>query len=346
MVLPAKYDRFLQDIYKIDSLYSYKERVLLGLQDLLPFESGAFFLVKVQTKEFLDPVHYNIDLNCFQTYSKHYHKYDIYKETIFTANPVPIIDRASDYLDYREWEKNEHRADFLLKMGFYHLAGMQFFDEGKPVAELTFHRCKNQPDFNNNEMRILGWAYTHIQNSLKNTLHFHHEKKMKNILAQTVDDRYIIIMDQNSKVVYLTNKTEKYVASKGKQHQIKFWQDVREMSNCKNNNQNGMNFSAGYFISTSYKYGSETIRVECRAMHLNEDNYTFIELLVPRHAPQHHYTGKEKVVLDLILEGKNNNDIAEQLQVSVNTVKTHVRNILKKNNLKSRLELILAWKKD
>lgn len=51
-------------------------------------------------------------------------------------------------------------------------------------------------------------------------------------------------------------------------------------------------------------------------------------------------TKRELQVLDKILEGKSNNEISEELFVSINTIKTHVAHILKKENVKNRLQLI------
>ena len=50
-------------------------------------------------------------------------------------------------------------------------------------------------------------------------------------------------------------------------------------------------------------------------------------------------TSKEKEIIDLILEGKSNKEIAEILYVSLSTVKTHINNIYGKINIKSRKEL-------
>lgn len=51
-------------------------------------------------------------------------------------------------------------------------------------------------------------------------------------------------------------------------------------------------------------------------------------------------TEREKDVLQLILLGKSNKDIAQQLCISENTVKTHARNIFSKYEVASRTELI------
>lgn len=51
-------------------------------------------------------------------------------------------------------------------------------------------------------------------------------------------------------------------------------------------------------------------------------------------------TGRENEVLELILSGKSNREIATELIISENTVKTHTKNIFSKYNVGSRAELI------
>ena len=51
-------------------------------------------------------------------------------------------------------------------------------------------------------------------------------------------------------------------------------------------------------------------------------------------------TAREQEVLQLILAGRSNRDIAEELFISENTVKTHARSIFSKYDVSSRAELI------
>ncbi len=51
-------------------------------------------------------------------------------------------------------------------------------------------------------------------------------------------------------------------------------------------------------------------------------------------------TEAEKKVCELMLAGKKNQEIAEELFITVNTVKYHFRNILRKSNCNNRQELI------
>ena len=57
-------------------------------------------------------------------------------------------------------------------------------------------------------------------------------------------------------------------------------------------------------------------------------------------------TARERDVLRLMADGKNNSEIAAQLLVSENTVKTHVSNIFDKLNCRDRAAAVLsAWKR-
>jgi two-component system NarL family response regulator len=52
-------------------------------------------------------------------------------------------------------------------------------------------------------------------------------------------------------------------------------------------------------------------------------------------------TEREMEVLGLVAQGMNNRDIAKELFISENTVKNHIRNILEKLHLHSRMEAVV-----
>ncbi len=74
----------------------------------------------------------------------------------------------------------------------------------------------------------------------------------------------------------------------------------------------------------------ETISTRLATL-LREDNLT-------PSPGQVEFTAREEQIVALIAEGKNNKLIARQLGISDGTVKVHVKNILRKLNLSSRLE--------
>jgi DNA-binding NarL/FixJ family response regulator len=61
----------------------------------------------------------------------------------------------------------------------------------------------------------------------------------------------------------------------------------------------------------------------------------------PQQVPAPKLTDREMEVLKLIARGMNNRDIAKELFISENTVKNHVRNILEKLQIHSRMEAVM-----
>jgi DNA-binding NarL/FixJ family response regulator len=61
----------------------------------------------------------------------------------------------------------------------------------------------------------------------------------------------------------------------------------------------------------------------------------------PPDLPAPRLTARELEVLRLVAEGMSNRDVATELTISENTVKNHVRNILEKLHLHSRMEAVM-----
>jgi two-component system NarL family response regulator len=61
----------------------------------------------------------------------------------------------------------------------------------------------------------------------------------------------------------------------------------------------------------------------------------------PQQVPAPKLTEREMEVLKLVARGMNNRDIAKELFISENTVKNHVRNILEKLQIHSRMEAVM-----
>ena len=64
-----------------------------------------------------------------------------------------------------------------------------------------------------------------------------------------------------------------------------------------------------------------------------------IEDILPGYAAAHHLSAREREVLALVIAGKDNRTIANELILSEGTIKTHVHNIMVKTDTKSRNEL-------
>jgi len=61
--------------------------------------------------------------------------------------------------------------------------------------------------------------------------------------------------------------------------------------------------------------------------------------MIAKCSNKYELTNREQEVLGLIISGKSNNEIAEDLFISINTVKKHLTHIFKKTKVKNRTEL-------
>jgi len=62
-------------------------------------------------------------------------------------------------------------------------------------------------------------------------------------------------------------------------------------------------------------------------------------VLTPEKLSLYGFTGRERELLPLVISGKSNQQIADTLNISVTTVKTHLSKIFKKSDVNSRFEL-------
>lgn len=70
------------------------------------------------------------------------------------------------------------------------------------------------------------------------------------------------------------------------------------------------------------------------------DRMLHMEDVLPAYAMHHDLTAREREVLVLVVQGKDNQNIASELHLAVGTVKTHVHNIMAKAGCSNRQELI------
>ncbi len=102
-----------------------------------------------------------------------------------------------------------------------------------------------------------------------------------------------------------------------------------------------------FYASLALQQAAETLRLRFKEppASSNPALQQHVDDLLPAFCSRHLLTAREQVVLALIMQGKDNQNIASELQLAVGTVKAHVHNILKKTNHTSRQDLMRDfWK--
>lgn len=105
------------------------------------------------------------------------------------------------------------------------------------------------------------------------------------------------------------------------------------------------NFSENFLILAfaffALRAAAETLRLRFKEPPSadNPDLRGYIDELLPAYCERFGLTAREREILQLVLEGKDNQNIASTLQLALGTVKAHVHNILKKTGHGTRQEL-------
>ncbi len=105
------------------------------------------------------------------------------------------------------------------------------------------------------------------------------------------------------------------------------------------------NFSENFlmlaFAFFSLREAAATLRLRFKEPPVSENPVVRqqIDDLLPAYSERHGMTAREREILTLVLQGKDNQNIASELQLALGTVKAHVHNILKKTDHASRQDL-------
>lgn len=95
------------------------------------------------------------------------------------------------------------------------------------------------------------------------------------------------------------------------------------------------------FAFVALRVAAETLRLRFKEPPDadNPDLHRYIDELLPAYCERYKLTVREREILEMVLEGMDNQNIASTLQLALGTVKAHVHNILKKTGHSTRQEL-------
>lgn len=228
------YNNLIDKLYHCTSFKQLQDILVEDIYHLVPSDSLILLQYAPDGYTVYSSLLHNLDSTLFSEYRDYYQQYDLYKERVNLQQSPPVVNRASDFIDYDTWDKNEHRVDFLLPQNIYHISCLEIIINNKIVSSLSLHRSRKHNDFNDRDINILY------------------------ILAPVIKNTYQIL-ERTSKM-----------------------------------------------------------------------DYTINEQLTPR----------EKQILPMLLRNLSNEQLAIHFDVSLNTMKTHIRHILGKMECSSRIDLL------
>jgi len=166
------YHEFVGNLYKCGSRDELANLILRFVPALIELDSAILLEFAIDGFTVRSGRALNLDPVRFADYSEYYQHNDLYKRKVAALPQIPAVEQACYYLDFAEWEHNEHRSMFLMPQGIYHMACLNIVSNNRLGYSISLHRSKSHSAFNERDievMRLLTPIIQAVFNSLNST---------------------------------------------------------------------------------------------------------------------------------------------------------------------------------
>jgi len=249
-------------------------------------------------------------------------------------------------------QKDYH--SFMCKHGYFREAVVYLSHSNKLIGCLGIGRAKNEKDFNPKEIALLSNLSKYISQSLYNNQLFYNKEYERKIFEMFSDKSAtgFIICDTKSKIYY-SNKSSFEICTAllgSTKNPLELFLNTILM-------ESHLFWKTGYeniFYTPSLKQVKITLIPTTLNYNVAKGQDFFIIMLSYANdesknnfddTKQQQFkplTVRERQILNLIIKGKSNQEIADELYVSIHTVKKYIQILFKKFDVKNRASLIFT----
>ncbi len=334
---------------------NFRQQALFSLAELFNLEHSTFFLIDSDLRLF-EPVAFNVESGTITSYLEYYQDKDIFHphnlpHKKYLQNPILDI---TDVMSLKNFEQTEYYNDFLKVQGFYHEIIINLTEKGKLLGGIGLYKPKKE-SFSlatKNQLKLLA---RFLEGQLSKHLALQKALVDQQIFQYSMNENPIgiILFDKNLSVLFSNNAANDMVAAL-LHKRLNLDQFVKHAVSLTGILSNPSRASSLSLYSPSLK--EFTIRIKPVSKSLDLDRRTFLMELIPEDflskgnaglnkavseniKKKYDLTERELQVLGLIMQGLTNNKAAQILFISPNTVKAHLRSILKKTGTDNRIKL-------
>lgn len=331
---------------------NFRQQILLCLAQIFGFQKSTFFLADNNGK-LVDPVALNLDERYFESYLSYYFKTDIFEpRKIFDRMLKRNVLTVCDLMTFEQYEKTEYHKEFLSPQGLYYEIAISLLDGTRLIGGIGLFRSFREKGFTPSDTIYMEFISPFIAKALASNLFLAEFDYQKRIFESYSNQSPVglVIFDQFISVYY-TNPAAREICA----------ELLRKRTAENPPEQFLRNFLPGQnktwqsgFRKTVLSPSLRLFSVHVFPVFHNEltikNKELYVASLIPESlAPDHNFleintckynlTPRELEVLDLVLKGYSNQNIADALFVSLHTVKTHLQNIFKKMKVTNRTGL-------
>jgi DNA-binding CsgD family transcriptional regulator len=336
----VRFNNIVMALHECASLDLFESTLLYNLRKLVLYDNGGYFHPDPTTRSITGGKLLDTDPQIFKNYKKTYEKHDFHLNHLFSTSKVLPTERRSDSNYFSTWRNSPSFTEFYQANNLYHMAVINVVNQESFTGRICMYRRQSRDDFSDSEMMLFHLLSDHIQSVYSKLRTAELCSGDWNMLDHS--NQGICLFDQSLHCIYV-NQRAGILFKQNSCHAL--YNHLQEI--CRK-------FAAfnrsSYYTPTwpgtlDYKY--ITINYSCFSYNHNEQHYIQIVFdyyekeayLNMKKKHRNFFTEREKMIIELIAQGKTNKEISDLLIISLNTVKTHIKNMLLKTGTPSRAAL-------
>lgn len=339
-----KLNSFINKAYECLSFQEFLKLAIMNLHELIMYDSGIFYCALSRGSSYFKPYISGSIENCYKK-----QRFDEIDEFLKDnekncTDSEAFVYKSQDYLHGTIQVSPEPRSLFLSDQNAFHIACVRIVCKGQFMGEIYLHRGMEKPDFDDDDMFLLRLLQPHIAAMLCT---IHKVTAVRYLEADNIPgcNTGICIFDGDMSLtggnlagVELL-KTFTVYGSSILYHLKEMCADIL----------NGVVAGEGkvFHDTRLLKTHSGDIKVEIFTRQKKGLNGKLLHVAIMQHCDENQlsadykfkFTKREADIIDGLIQGKNNAQISDSLNISENTVKTHIKSIYKKTGTGNRTEL-------
>lgn len=340
-----KLNTFINKAYECLSFSEFLKLTILKLHELVMYDSGMFFCGISKDCSYFKPY----TSGKIEDYYKKQHfpereEYLSQGENNGSGNEAYVY-KSSDYIHGVVQIANEPRDGFLAAQKDFHIACVRIVHKGQFMGEIYLHRGRDKPDFNDEDLFTLHLMQPHVS-TVFSIIHTITAVKYLETSIQPGTSLGLCVFDGDMSLVggSVTGvemlKTVTVFGSSVLYHVKELCADIIGDEAIKDSGN-------AIFHTKLLKTPNGNIKINIFFNNNRNADKKIQYVIVMQYCDEAQiaadykfkFTKREADIIDGLIQGKNNIQLAEALNISENTIKTHIKNIYKKAGANNRTEL-------
>lgn len=337
-----KFNELTREAYQCRNFEDFLRLAITGLHTQIMYDSGLFFCAISRDSCFFQPY---ISGKVEDYYQKApFTERKTYLEQKDTAGKEALVYKAADYRQGIVSVENEPRSEFLSAQGNYHVACMRILYRGQFLGEIYLHRNNDKPDFNEKDLFMLRLLQPHVS-TVFHIIHTLTAVRLMETDKKGLDRKGLCLFDKEGNLIAGNMAglevlgTSTTFGSSVLYHLKEIMEDFR----AEKMQTNGSIYRLERLKTPGGELWADIFMRKKQKSKDGDRFYIALEFADDKQLTAEYrfkFTKREADIIDGVLQGKSNPQIASSLTLSGNTVKTHLQNIFHKTGVSSRAELV------